>query len=64
MYGIFDIFMFMLVGMFVMVKIMLFEELKVMGVGIILSNMYYLWLCFGEEFIWEVGGLYKFMNWD
>lgn len=64
LYGLFDILIFMLVGIFVIVKIMLLEELKVMDFGIILSNMYYLWLCLGYEIICEVGGLYKFMNWD
>lgn len=63
-YGIFLILMFMLVGIFVIVKIMLLEELKEMGVGVILSNIYYLWLCLGEDLVEEVGGLYKFMNWD
>lgn len=54
----------MLVGILVIVKIMFLEELKEMGVGVILSNIYYLWLCFGEDLVEEVGGLYKFMNWD
>lgn len=35
-----------------------------MGLGIILLNIYYLWLCLGDELIVKVGGLYKFMNWD
>lgn len=64
LYGFFEILVFMLVGILVIVKMMLFEELKVMDVGIILSNIYYLWFCLGYDIVKEVGGFYKFMNWD
>lgn len=63
-YGFFEMFVFMLVGMFVMVKMMFLDELKFMDVGIILSNMYYLWFCLGYDIVKEVGGFYQFMNWD
>ncbi len=46
------------------VKAMSPEELKGMGIEIVLSNTYHLYLRPGEQIIREGGGLHKFMHWD
>lgn len=43
LYGVFEIFIFMLVGIFVIVKILIVEEIKEVLEGLILVNIYYLW---------------------
>ena len=55
---------FMPVGTQATVKTMTPEELKDIGVEIILSNTYHLYLRPGHEIISGAGGLHKFMNWD
>ncbi len=55
---------FMPVGTRASVKGMTPEELKEMGVGIILANTYHLFLRPGHELIRDLGGLHRFMHWD
>jgi len=55
---------FMPVGTQGTVKAMTTDELREIGVGIVLSNTYHLYLRPGHELIEEAGGLHKFMNWD
>lgn len=54
---------FMPVGTQATVKAMTAEELYEIGVDIILSNTYHLYLRPGEELVQEAGGLHTFMNW-
>jgi queuine tRNA-ribosyltransferase len=55
---------FMPVGTQATVKAMSPEELKEIGVEIILSNTYHLYLRPGHELICEAGGLHAFMHWN
>ena len=55
---------FMPVGTQATVKAMTPEELKEIGVEIILSNTYHLYLRPGHELIRDMGGLHRFMHWD
>ena len=55
---------FMPVGTQGTVKAMLPENLNEMGVNIILSNSYHLYLRPGHKLIKKAGGLHKFMNWN
>src|SRR3990167_4639773 len=55
---------FMPVGTQATVKAMTPEELKDIGVEILLSNTYHLYLRPGHELIKNMGGLHKFMHWD
>lgn len=55
---------FMPVGTNATVKAISPDELKEMGVEIILGNTYHLYLRPGHEIIRSVGGLHRFMNWD
>ncbi len=55
---------FMPVGTQGTVKTLTPEELKGIGVEIILGNVYHLYLRPGDELIKEAGGLHKFMNWQ
>jgi len=55
---------FMPVGTQATVKAMTPEELKDIGVEIILCNTYHLYLRPGHELIKNMGGLHKFMRWD
>jgi len=55
---------FMPVGTQATVKAMTPEELKDIGVEILLSNTYHLYLRPGHELIREMGGLHQFMHWD
>jgi len=52
------------VGTQATVKAMTPEELKEIGVEIILCNTYHLYLRPGHELIKDMGGLHKFMHWD
>ncbi|MBI5892664.1 MAG: tRNA-guanine transglycosylase, partial [Deltaproteobacteria bacterium] len=63
-HGVINTPVFMPVGTQGTVKAMLPEELKDLGVEIILSNTYHLYLRPGHELIKKLGGLHKFMNWD
>lgn len=55
---------FMPVGTQATVKSMTPEELNDIGVQIILSNTYHLYLRPGQDIVKEAGGLHKFMNWN
>lgn len=55
---------FMPVGTQATVKTLTPEDLKEMGIQIILSNTYHLYLRPGEELVEKAGGLHSFMNWD
>ncbi len=55
---------FMPVGTQATVKAMLPESLKEIGIRLILSNSYHLYLRPGHKLIEKAGGLHKFMNWD
>jgi len=55
---------FMPVGTYGTVKALTPEELQALGAGIILSNMYHLYLRPGVEAIAQLGGLHRFMHWD
>ncbi len=55
---------FMPVGTYATVKTLTPEELRTMGAGLILSNMYHLYLRPGAEAIAQLGGLHRFMHWD
>ncbi|PKM79324.1 MAG: tRNA guanosine(34) transglycosylase Tgt [Firmicutes bacterium HGW-Firmicutes-13] len=63
-HGVIDTPVFMPVGTQATVKAMTSEELKGLGIQIILSNTYHLYLRPGHQLIAEAGGLHKFMNWD
>lgn len=54
---------FMPVGTQATVKAMTPEELRAMGVELILANTYHLYLRPGHEVIGGLGGLHGFMNW-
>ncbi len=54
---------FMPVGTGATVKAMTPEELRDMGVEIVLANTYHLYLRPGHRLIEELGGLHRFMNW-
>lgn len=55
---------FMPVGTYGTVKTLTPEDLRDLGAGIILSNIYHLYLRPGVETIAALGGLHRFMHWD
>ena len=55
---------FMPVGTLGTVKAAAPEELKALGTQILLGNTYHLHLRPGDELIYKLGGLRRFMNWD
>jgi len=55
---------FMPVGTAGTVKTLSPEELKALGVEIILGNAYHLYLRPGHQLIAELGGLHRFISWD
>jgi len=55
---------FMPVGTYGTVKAMAPNELKEIGVEIVLGNTFHLWLRPGREVIAAHGGLHRFMGWD
>nr|AEE63205.1 unknown [Dendroctonus ponderosae] len=55
---------FMSVGTQGTLKGMLPEQLKAMGVQILLANTYHLGTRPGVDILLKAGGLHKFMNWD
>ncbi len=63
-HGVVETPVFMPVGTYGTVKSLTPEDLRVMGAGIILSNMYHLYLRPGVETIAQLGGLHRFMHWD
>ncbi len=62
-HGIIDTPVFMPVGTQATVKAMTSRELERLGIQIILSNSYHLYLRPGYNLIAQVGGLHKFMGW-
>jgi queuine tRNA-ribosyltransferase len=63
-HGIVETPTFMPVGTAATVKGLTRENLLEIGVQILLSNTYHLWLRPGREIITEAGGLHAFMRWD
>ena len=61
--GVIDTPVFMPVGTQATVKAMTPQELERLGIKIILSNSYHLYLRPGHNLIAQVGGLHKFMGW-
>jgi len=61
--GVVETPLFMPVGTQGTVKAMTPEELQELGAGIILSNIYHLYLRPGVEVVAALGGLHRFMNW-
>jgi queuine tRNA-ribosyltransferase len=61
--GVIETPVFMPVGTQGTVKAVTPEELQEIGAGLILSNIYHLYLRPGVEVVRELGGLHKFMNW-
>ena len=55
---------FMPVGTQATVKSLTPEDLKYIGVEMVLANTYHLYLRPGVEIIKDLGGLHRFMNWD
>jgi queuine tRNA-ribosyltransferase len=55
---------FMPVGSQATVKTLTPDEIQALGVRLILSNTYHLYLRPGVEVIKKLGGLHRFMNWD
>src|SRR5271167_2160057 len=62
-HGVIDTPAFMPVGTAATVKGQTQEDLENLGVQILLSNTYHLYLRPGHELIRELGGLHKFMSW-
>jgi queuine tRNA-ribosyltransferase len=62
--GVIETPVFMPVGTYATVKTLIPEELQEMGAGIILCNVYHLFLRPGVETIASLGGLHCFMHWD
>ncbi|WP_054695908.1 tRNA guanosine(34) transglycosylase Tgt [Syntrophomonas palmitatica] len=62
-HGVINTPVFMPVGTQATVKTLAPEELYEMGVEIILSNTYHLYLRPGDDLVEEAGGLHRFMNW-
>ncbi len=63
-HGSFETPVFMPVGTYGCVKSLSPDDLREVGVKIILSNTYHLYLRPGHKLIERLGGLHKFMNWD
>ncbi len=63
-HGSFETPVFMPVGTYGCVKSVSPDDLKEVGVKIILSNTYHLYLRPGHKVIEELGGLHKFMGWN
>jgi len=55
---------FVVVGTKATVKALTIEQLKGIGVQVVLANTYHLYLGPGEEIIRDSGGLHSFMHWD
>jgi queuine tRNA-ribosyltransferase len=63
-HGVIDTPVFMPVGTQATVKAMTPRELEDLGIQIILSNSYHLYLRPGHNLIAQIGGLHKFMGWE
>jgi queuine tRNA-ribosyltransferase len=63
-HGIIPTPVFMPVGSQATVKAVLPEQLQDIGVKMILSNTYHLYLRPGHEIVRNMGGLHRFMNWN
>src|SRR3972149_6496394 len=63
-HGAFSTPVFMPVGTKGTVKAMTPEELKDIGVEVILANTYHLYLRPGHRVVEGLGGLHRFMHWD
>lgn len=63
-HGVVETPVFMPVGSKAAVKTMTPDELKDIGVPMILSNTYHLYLKPGTDIITKLGGLHSFMRWD
>ncbi|MBN2059336.1 MAG: tRNA guanosine(34) transglycosylase Tgt [Deltaproteobacteria bacterium] len=63
-HGSFNTPVFMPVGTQGSIKSLSPEEIKILGVRIILGNTYHLYLRPGHKLIDKLGGLHRFMNWD
>jgi queuine tRNA-ribosyltransferase len=55
---------FMVVGTYGAVKALTSEDLRRLQAPVVLSNTYHLYLRPGQEFMRQVGGLHKFMDWN
>src|SRR5215469_14851083 len=62
-HGVIDTPAFMPVGTAATVKSQTQQDLEALGVQILLSNTYHLYLRPGHELIRRMGGLHQFMNW-
>lgn len=60
-WGVVEILVFMLVGIYGLVKVVLLKEVVDIGVYIILGNIFYLMLRLGMDIIKLYGDLYDFM---
>jgi len=63
-HGVIETPVFLPVGTYGTVKTLTPEELRALGAGLILSNIYHLFLRPGVETIAQLGGLHRFMHWD
>lgn len=63
-HGVIETPVFMPVGTQATVKTMTPHELEALGVEIILSNTYHLYLRPGSDLVAEAGGLHQFMSWN
>src|ERR1700719_2133861 len=63
-HGVIDTPAFMPVGTAATVKSQTQQDLENLGVQILLSNTYHLYLRPGHELIRKLGGLHKFMSWN
>jgi len=63
-HGIIETPVFAPVGTQATVKALRPSDLKALGVSLVLSNTYHLYLRPGDELIKELGGLHRFMQWD
>ncbi len=63
-HGVLETPVFMPVGTCATVKACTVEQLYDIGIPIILSNTYHLYLQPGDSIVREAGGLHSFMNWD
>lgn len=64
LHGVFETPVFMPVGTQGSVKALSPDDLKEVGVKILLSNTYHLFLRPGHDIIRNLGGLHRFMGWD
>ncbi|MEO1007385.1 MAG: tRNA guanosine(34) transglycosylase Tgt [Planctomycetota bacterium] len=63
-HGPFDTPAFMTVGTRGTVRGLSIDQLRAIGVQVVLNNAYHLWLRPGPDLIERMGGAHRFMNWD